>query len=148
MSGTFKVYLKTNERLFINGAVIRADRKVSIELLNDVDFLLESHVMQSEDATTPLRQLYYIIQIIVMSPAERARILPVYKQATSQLVRTLGDRAMLSELQHIDTLVGDERYYDALKALRHLFPLEPEGPDCEAMPTVPAVMATRLAQAV
>ena len=46
MSGTLKITLKPNEKLYINGAVIRADRKVSLEFLNDVQFLLEAHVLQ------------------------------------------------------------------------------------------------------
>ena len=36
MKSSFKIFLKANERIFINGAVIRVDRKVSLELLNDV----------------------------------------------------------------------------------------------------------------
>ena len=44
MKSSFKIFLKANERIFINGAVIRVDRKVSLELLNDVQFLLENHV--------------------------------------------------------------------------------------------------------
>ena len=51
-----KIGLKAGERLFINGAVIRAERKTNIELLNDAVFLLEAHVLQPEEATTPLRQ--------------------------------------------------------------------------------------------
>ncbi len=42
------ITLRAGERFFINGAVIRIDRKASIELLNDVTFLLENHVMQAE----------------------------------------------------------------------------------------------------
>ena len=41
------ITLRAGERFFINGAVIRIDRKASIELLNDVTFLLENHVMQA-----------------------------------------------------------------------------------------------------
>ncbi|MGL2349569.1 flagellar biosynthesis repressor FlbT [Helicobacter pylori] len=33
--------LKPNEKIFINGAILRVDRKVTFELLNDVTFLLE-----------------------------------------------------------------------------------------------------------
>jgi flagellar biosynthesis repressor protein FlbT len=42
------ISLRRGERIFINGAVLRVDRKVCLELLNDVTFLLESHVMQAE----------------------------------------------------------------------------------------------------
>ena len=46
MKNTLKISLKPNEKIYINGAVLRVDRKVSIELLNDVQFLLENHVLQ------------------------------------------------------------------------------------------------------
>jgi flagellar protein FlbT len=55
------ISLRAGEKIYINGAVLRADRKVSIEILNDATFLLEAHVMKVEDASTPLRQLYFII---------------------------------------------------------------------------------------
>jgi flagellar protein FlbT len=64
MKNTLKISLKPNEKIYINGAVVRVDRKVSIEFLNDVQFLLENHVLQPEDASTPLRQLYFIAQMI------------------------------------------------------------------------------------
>ena len=44
------ITLRAGERFFINGAVIRIDRKASIELLNEVTFLLENHVIQAEEA--------------------------------------------------------------------------------------------------
>ena len=39
------ITLHAGEKLYINGAVIRVDRKAKIELLNDVTFLLENHVL-------------------------------------------------------------------------------------------------------
>ena len=60
--------LRAGERLFLNGAVLRTDRKVSLELLNDATFLLENHVLQVEDTTTPLRQLYFAAQAMLMDP--------------------------------------------------------------------------------
>jgi flagellar biosynthesis regulator FlbT len=36
MKGTLKLSLKANEKIYINGAVVRPDRKVTIELMNDV----------------------------------------------------------------------------------------------------------------
>jgi flagellar protein FlbT len=41
MKNTLKISLKPNEKIYLNGAVIRVDRKVTLELLNDVQFLLE-----------------------------------------------------------------------------------------------------------
>jgi flagellar biosynthesis repressor protein FlbT len=55
------ITLRAGERFFINGAVIRIDRKATVELLNDVTFLLENHVMQAKDATTLTRQIYFAV---------------------------------------------------------------------------------------
>ena len=63
------ITLRAGERIYINGAVLRVDRKATIELLNDATFLLEAHVMQAEDATTPLRQIYFVVQVMLMDPA-------------------------------------------------------------------------------
>ncbi|MEP3303909.1 MAG: flagellar biosynthesis repressor FlbT, partial [Roseibium sp.] len=57
-----KIGLKAGERLFLNGAVIRAERKTQLELMNDAVFLLEGHILQQNEATTPLRQIYFILQ--------------------------------------------------------------------------------------
>ncbi len=79
MKNTLKISLKPNEKIYVNGAVIRTDRKVTLEFLNDVQFLLENHVLQPEDASTPLRQLYFIVQVMLMSSGRcgaRARYVP------------------------------------------------------------------------
>jgi flagellar biosynthesis regulator FlbT len=52
------------ERRYLNGAVIRLDRKATIELLSDAAFLLETHVIQASEATTPLRRVYFVVQVI------------------------------------------------------------------------------------
>ena len=39
------ISLRSGEKIYINGAVLRVDRKVTLELINDVTFLLESQVM-------------------------------------------------------------------------------------------------------
>ena len=62
------IHLKRNERLFVNGAVLRLDRRGTIELMNDAQFLLENHIMQPEDATTPLRQMYFVVQTMIIDP--------------------------------------------------------------------------------
>ena len=63
------ITLRAGERIYINGAVLRVDRKATLELMNDATFLLETHVMKAEDATTPLRQIYFVVQVMLMDPA-------------------------------------------------------------------------------
>ncbi len=116
--------LRAGERIFINGAVLRADRKVSIELLNDATFLLENHVLQVEDATTPLRQLYFVVQAILIDPgsAERARIM--FRDLYMATLTSFDNNEILSGLKSVAEMVEGGRTFDALKVIRGLFLLE------------------------
>ena len=126
MTNTLKISLKPNEKIYINGAVLRVDRKVSIELLNDVQFLLENHVMQPEKASTPLRQLYFIAQIILMTPGAAEEARAMFRKSLSLLIANFRDDGILAGLKEIDRLVGEDQVYDALKAIRALYPIEAE----------------------
>jgi flagellar protein FlbT len=124
MKNTLRISLKANEKIYINGAVVRVDRKTSIEFLNDVQFLLENHVMQPEKASTPLRQLYFIVQVILMNPGESAPAREMFKRSLPMLLATFTNEQVLASLKHADRLVAEEHVYDALKLIRSLFPIE------------------------
>lgn len=124
MKNTLKITLKANEKIYVNGAVIKTDRKVSLEFLNDVQFLLEGHVLQPEDATTPLRQLYFIIQVILMNPDGASDARDLLRRSLPLLLACFSDEQILTSLKHIDQLVSEGHVYEALKALRGLYTLE------------------------
>lgn len=124
MKNTLKITLKANEKIYVNGAVIKTDRKVALEFLNDVQFLLEGHVLQPEDATTPLRQLYFIVQVILMNPDGAADAREMLRRSLPLLLSVFSDEQILSSLKHIDRLVAEGHVYEALKALRGLYPRE------------------------
>ncbi len=122
--GTMRLSLKSQERLFVNGAVLRVDRKVGIELLNDVTFLMESHVIQPEETTTPLRQLYFVVQTMLMDPLHAGRSRHLFDALWGSTMRSFGNRAILDGLTAVRDLVEQGRYFDGLKLLRTLFPVE------------------------
>jgi len=126
MKNTLKISLRPNEKIYINGAVIRADRKVSIELLNDVQFLLESHVMLPQNASTPLRQLYFITQVILMNPGEADDARDMFRKSLPLLLATFSDEQIRASLKYVDQLVSEGHVYDALKVIRGLYPIEAE----------------------
>lgn len=126
MKNTLKISLKANEKIYVNGAVLRVDRKVTIELLNDTQFLLESHVMQPEQASTPLKQLYFILQIMLMNPGNADQARDMFRQSLPRLLESFRNTHILSSLKHVDQLVGEGHIYDALKAIRGLYSLEDE----------------------
>jgi flagellar protein FlbT len=124
MSHTLKITLKANEKIYVNGAVIRADRKVSLEFLNDVQFLLENHVLQADEASTPLRQLYFIVQIMLMNPGDTQDARRLFRDMLPRLLEAYADAQILATLKHVDALIGNERPYEALRAIRSLFAAE------------------------
>jgi flagellar protein FlbT len=124
MKRPMRISLKAGERIYINGAVLRVDRKVSLELVNDVMFLLEGQVMQANEATTALRQLYFMVQLMLMNPTDTGDAVALYTQHHAALLAVCESREMLEGLAAIDDLVGANRYYEALKRVRALFPVE------------------------
>lgn len=126
MNSTLKITLKAGEKIYVNGAVMRADRKVTIEFLNDVQFLLQNHVLQPEDASTPLRQLYFIVQVMLMNPQGAAETREMFRKSLALLLANFENDQVLASLKHVDQLVSEGQVYDALKAIRALYRIEEE----------------------
>lgn len=126
MKSTFKVALKANERIYVNGAVLSVDRKTCIEFLNNVDFLLENHVLQTEHADTALKQIYFAVQIMLMAPNDTNAAHLLFKSQLASVLQVFSHPTILAELKNIDRLVHERQYYEAMKSLRALFPMEAE----------------------
>ncbi len=126
MTSHLKVHLKPNERVFINGGVIKVDRKVTIELMNEVVFLIEGHVLQEEQATTPLRQLYFVVQSMLMEPKCEPIARQMYEQSHQALIMTFKSQDVLDGLMDVKRLMERGRAFEALRKIRSLFPLEDE----------------------
>lgn len=118
------ISLKPGERIFLNGAVIRVDRKVTIELLNDVAFLLESHVLQVEDTTTPLRQLYFVVQTMLIEPRKLEAAQAVFNQQLAGLMTSFTNESMVVALAQVGEFVQTGRLFEALRVIRRLFMIE------------------------
>ncbi len=115
------ITLRPGEKLYLNGAVLRADRKVSLELLNDATFLLEAHVMSVEKATTPLRQLYFIVQMMLMNPLDVSAASRLFGESVIRMTAAYNDATVSGALAQTQAFVASARYFDALKLLRSLF---------------------------
>ena len=124
MTASIRISLQPGERIFVNGAALRVDRRVSLEFLNSATFLLENHVLQAEDATTPLRQLYFVLQAMLMDPSMAPQTLALFKQFLSASLAAFENPAILAELKFIDGLVASGKSFEALRCLRGLFPQE------------------------
>src|SRR3546814_12894010 len=122
MKSTLRISLKSGERIFINGAVLRVDRKVALEFLNAVTFILENHLLQPEDATTPLRQLYFIAQMILINPDGKAQSTTPFRKWVSMLLNCFKTEEILGEVKRVHGLGDQTRTSAALTASRGAYP--------------------------
>ncbi len=120
------IHLKRNERLFINGAVVRLDRRGTIELMNDAHFLLENHIMQPEDASTPLRQLYFVVQTMILDPLNAHLTQVLFQTQAAQITLHCCSKNYLQVIKAAGELVERQNFFEALKVLRKSFNIENE----------------------
>jgi flagellar biosynthesis repressor protein FlbT len=119
-----RLSLRPQERLFVNGAVLRVDRKVGVELLNDVTFLMENHVIQPHETQTPLRQLYFVVQTMLIDPINAAQSRVLFDSLYPPTVRSFSNRDIIDGLLTLEQLIEEGRSFEGLKLLRSLFALE------------------------
>jgi flagellar protein FlbT len=124
MKNVLHISLRPGERIYVNGAVLKVDRKVSIEFLNDVTFLLEQHVLLPEDTRTPLRQLYFIVQTVLIDPANSSDARTMFDKSFGSLLASFENAKIREGLAEVREFFDHGRPFDALKVLRSLFPIE------------------------
>ena len=145
---TLKVSLRAGERIFVNGAVMRVDRKTTLEILNDVTFLLESHVMQAADAKTPLRQLYFVVQMMLIDPANAQTACETFNRTYPLLIAAFSNMTIRDGLMDVADLVARDRPYDALKCLRGMIPIEDGIISAARIASMPPSRETRMPAAM
>ena len=118
-----RISLRAGEKIYINGAVLRVDRKVSLELLNDATFLLESHVMRVEDASTPMRQLYFVVQMMLMDPSDSVAR-EMFEKSMLLMLDSYKNAEIIAGLENARRLIDAKRAFDALKTIRGLFSID------------------------
>ena len=124
MSVATRVTLRPGERIFINGAVLAWDGRGSFDILNDVPYLLEHEILHAQQTVTPLRQLYYILQTMVLEPDGIETTREIYKQTMDALTGAFSNAEILAGLAAIRWQVADGNVFSALKILRTLVPIE------------------------
>ncbi len=116
-----KICLKTGEKIYINGAVLEASHKMSFNILNNATFLLESHIIQAEQANTPFRQLYFIIQTMLIQPDNKESIMNIFHDHCEELKKHLENDELIDGLERVVGQMNRDRAFEALKSVRNLF---------------------------
>lgn len=124
-----KIQLKPKERVIINGAVIEgdADNRSEIVVLNNASVLRQKHILQQDEANTPVKRLYFALQMLYIEDRENHEPYKVsFAQYHKDLDETLSLPVIKESLGIIKECVEKEKYYEALKVCRDLIKVEAE----------------------
>ncbi len=119
------ITLKPHEKLFIGGAVIEnGASKAEFSLLNDAPILREKEILREQDARTPATRIYLAIQMMYMDVENSEE----YQQLLNQLMQDVAQAApsTIPFLEEINTQVGKQNLYKALKETKRLINYEKE----------------------
>lgn len=116
--------LKPREKVIIGNAVITNDtQRTRLHIDGDAPILREKDVLKPEDADTPCKRVYYIIQLMYLAndPTEHYdeyfRSIREIQEAAPSMALSFAD---------ISQFILEGAYYKALKATRKIIDYEKE----------------------
>lgn len=116
--------LKPNEKILIGEAVItNGAQRARFQIAGDAPILREKDVMREEEADTPCKRIYFLIQCMYL-----ARMPREYHKKYFDMVReiqTASPSSSIFFMQINDHIISDS-YYKALKVARQLIEHERE----------------------
>lgn len=122
---TLKITLKPNERMIIDGAVVRnAGITANLLIENNVPILREKDIMSEKDADSPCRRIYFVIQLMYLDQEN----LTTHHSTYWELVRAVVKAApsVLKLIDRISEHIVSRKYYQALKLAKQLIDYEEE----------------------
>lgn len=113
-----KITLAEGDRIVVNGAVItNHGRRTTISIDNRSEVVRGDDLIQPEQADTPVREIYYLIQNGIIAPQTRDDAIPQIQERMANLVRDLSSHhvgCVMAAANFIST--GD--FYKALKQVQ------------------------------
>lgn len=120
-----KIRLKPKERVIIGGAIVtNGNNNSDLVIENNIPILREKDIMNKEDANTPCRRIYFVIQLMYVDEKNIADLHNTYWQ----LVRDVVDASpsTIFFIDQISQYILSGQYYKALKVAHKLIEYEQE----------------------
>ncbi len=116
--------LKPGEKVLIGEAVVINDnQRTRLHISGDAPILREKDVMKEEDADTPCKKIYFLVQCMYLARAPK-----IYFEKFFHLIKEIQDAAPTSTLffMKINDMILEGSYYKALKESKELLKHEEE----------------------
>ncbi|MEM9809761.1 MAG: flagellar biosynthesis repressor FlbT [Pseudomonadota bacterium] len=120
-----RLRLRPNERIIVNGCVLtNGDRRNTITVSSFGQVLRGKYVLQPEDAKTPIRRLYFTIQMLLISGCDDDMLRHASKLGAFVFTHMESDEARAALLEAMD-MVHVRDFYKGLVKLHPLLELKP-----------------------
>lgn len=120
-----KITLKPHERMIIGGAVVsNGDARTQLVIENKVPLLREKDILSEQEANSPARRIYFVIQLMYVDEENLMTHHQLYWNLVEALVRAAPSVVALVDPISEHILFG--RYYQALKLAQQLIDYEKE----------------------
>lgn len=118
--------LAPRERVLVNGAVIEnGDRRCRFSILSpNANVLRLKDAIHPSEATTPIRRLCYMAQLVLSGDAETPDTSQSLLRRIEEMSRVLTDPDSQRHLAQATQAILDQRFYHCLKSLRALIARE------------------------
>ncbi len=120
-----KIVLKPREKIIIGGAVITNGKgKATFIIENSVPILREQDIMTEQEASTPCRRIYFVVQLMYIDSTNLADHHNTYWSLVREVIEAAS--GTLPYIDRISDLILGNRYYQALKQAKKLIDYEEE----------------------
>jgi flagellar biosynthesis repressor protein FlbT len=114
-----KITLKPHERLILAGAAItNGNTTANLIIENNVPILRKKDILKEEDASSPARRIYFVIQLMYLDHENSISYQGRYWDLVRDFLRAAP--SSLALINEINGLVIEEKYYAGLKATSRL----------------------------
>lgn len=115
---SLKITLKPNETIVINGCVIKnSARRHTMMIENFADIIRGADILKEEDANTPLKRVYFLIQTALLDVKIRDKIVPHIQKQLAELFNIFSSEVK-DDIMRTANFVSISDYYKALSSLR------------------------------
>jgi flagellar biosynthesis repressor protein FlbT len=120
-----KITLKPGERLIVGGVVItNGETHTSLTIENSGPILRQKDILAEEQATTPCRRIYFVIQLMYIDGANLSAHHKTYWTLVKEVIGAAP--STLPIIDRINDLILNSKFYQALKLTKKLIVYEEE----------------------
>lgn len=126
MSGGLIIRLRPHEKFLINGCILEnGDKRAKLRVKTEgANILRLRDALHPSEATTPVKRLYYVAQLIVTGDLSPETALPELVKGLDDLYDAITDDECREQIDQAREHLDANEYYRVLRALKAILPYE------------------------